>query len=167
MIFLYQVQECILIHEKTHRELRGEYPQLEILRQFHTIQDALTFLESYTGCVINMVKKTFMGITPAGREMMREKKRGHDNPNAQGLSESHRQKIQVSMKKHRKKYPDHHGMLHRSHTLSSRRKISIGMRNIPPRKWCVDEHGHEHFVDAKFVLPIHWVWGRSRHHVRS
>ena len=167
MIFLYQVSDCILIHEKTFRELRQEYPQAEVLRQFHTIQDAVQFLQSYTGCVINEVKKTFMGIPESSRELMRQKKRGVNNPNAQGLSESHRRKIQHSMKHHRQRYPDHHGMLHRPHTMMSRRKIAIGMRNIPKRKWCVDDHGHEHLVDALFVLPPHWVWGRVRHHVRG
>jgi hypothetical protein len=165
MIFLYQVGDCIMIHEKTFRELRSEFPALELLRQFHKIQDALAFLSEYKGCVMNFVKKTFMGIPEASRETMRERKRGENNPNHHGLSDDHRRKISATMRKHRKTYPEHHGMLHRNHTMRSRRKISLGMRRIPKRRWCVDASGKEHLVDATMTLPPYWVWGRVRHHV--
>ena len=166
MIFLYQYQDCVIIHEKTARQLRSEYPKLELLQQFHKIQDVLSYLEHHTGCIMNFVKKTFMGIPEGSRERMRERKRGRNNPNHLGLSETHRRKISHSMRKHRKTRPDEHGMLHRNHTMTSRRKISLGMRKIPKRRWCVDSSGQEHLVDANMVLPPYWVWGRVRHHVR-
>ena len=165
MIYIYQYMNCRIVHDVPLREMQKHYRKIELLCQFHVIQDALRYLERTPGCVMNFVKKTFMGIPEHSRERMRERKRGDRNPNHLGLSDEHRRKISMKMKHHRTQHPEQHGMLHRNHTMKSRRKISIGMRKIPKRRWCVDASGQEHLVDATTTLPPYWVWGRRRHHV--
>lgn len=163
MIFIYQYKNCRVISEETARALRDRYPGLELLCQFHRIQDALRYMDMYSGCTENLVKKQHHGVTPEGRECMREKKLGDANPNADGLSDEHRRKISMSMKKHRRLHPEDHPMLHRKHDMQSRRKIAISMRRIPKRRWALDEHGQEHLIYiTQTTLPPGWTWGRRR-----
>ncbi len=90
MIFIYLKQDVLLISEQTQRELRDKHPGLELIRTFRTIQDARSWAGKQSREVLDLVMKTHTGITPAGRERMRERKRGKNNPNAGGLSASHR-----------------------------------------------------------------------------
>lgn len=165
MIFVYQHHRELIISQTPSREMRMQHRNIELLASFHLVQDALMFAERFQLPIRNLLKKTFSGITPEGRERMREAKRGERNPNARGLSLEHRRNIAHSMKKQR---GEHHPMWNRRHTPSHRRNISFGMMNIPKRRWALDVEGREHLIAADSTLPPGWTWGRRRgitHHI--
>ena len=93
MIFVYWTPAGVMLSDKTRRELQHEHPRLEILRQFRTIQDARMYCQKMRFQVVEDEQPEWTGITPEGRERMREKKRGENNPNSGGLSPEHRRKI--------------------------------------------------------------------------
>ena len=163
MIFLYHASEGVRITETTPREHRRTYPRDEFLMQFHTIQDARRYCERMTYTIIEDIKKSWTGHTPAGLERIREAKRGRKNPNAKGLSETHKRKIGVTMQARR---GEHHHFYNMHHSPRSKMKISLGLRRKPPRKWCLDPEGREHLVYLPFVLPASWCWGRKRGSIR-
>ncbi len=86
MIFIYLQKNHFLISEKTQRELREKHQDLELIRTFRTIQDARSWVMKQSREVLDLVAKQHTGITPEGRERMRDKKRGRNNSNAGGLS---------------------------------------------------------------------------------
>ena len=162
MIFVYQISSGVMISEKTRRELLAEHPKLELLQQFHTIQDARSWCEKMKFHVISDIPKTYTGITPEGRERMREKKRGDGNPNAGGLSTEHRAKI--SRNKQIAYRGEYNPMYNRRHTRAAR--LKIGMANIRRKnmlRWAVDVSGREHMLPRNSQLPPGWAWGRNRH----
>ena len=159
MIFVYQGKEGIVVSEETARQLRGRFEGLELLRTFRTVQDALEWAEGQ-GMVRNLTEKTYTGITPAGRERMREAKRGDKNPNAGGLEEAHKHKIAQTMKTQR--YGEFHHMWRKTHRSRSKLQTAWSLRKLPPRKWAVDTEGVEHRLWLTDPLPEGWVWGRAR-----
>lgn len=159
-VFVYQLPNHeVLISIKTFRELRADHPRLELLRQFHTIQDARAWAEKNAFKVIDTVKSRYTGVTPEGRERMRIAKLGDNNPNANGLSVEHKQKIARAMKTRRGEF---HHLWNRKHKPSSRMKTSLSMRRLPKRRWALDSQGNEHFLFAHMQLPPGWTWGRAR-----
>jgi len=162
MIFIYLQHHHLLISEKTHRELRDEHAGLELIRTFRTIQDARSWAAKQSRDVLDLVQKQHTGITPAGRERMRERKRGANNPNAGGLSPEHRAKI--SRNKQMAYRGEHNPMYNRRHTRSAR--LKIGLANIRRKnmlRWAVDLSGREHMLPRNSQLPPGWAWGRNRH----
>jgi hypothetical protein len=160
MIFIYLKQHVLLISEKTQRELRDEHVNLELIRTFRTIQDARNWVRKQSREVLDLVKKQHTGITPEGREMMRARKRGENNPNAKGLSAHHRDKI--SRNKKMMYMRDGNPMWNRRHKSST--KLLIGMANMRrgKRRWAVDEKNQEHLLPVNSTLPPGWTWGRAR-----
>lgn len=159
MVFVYLHQHRIIISQTPSREMRMLHRGIELLASFHLVQDALKYVDTLPYPVHNEMNTTFSGITPEGRERMRERKRGGNNPNAAGLSQEHRAAISRSMKKQR---GEHHPMWNRPHTMRHRRNISFGMMQIPKRRWAVDLEGREHLIAANGTLPPGWTWGRRR-----
>jgi len=165
MVFVYLHARRVIISPTPSREMRMLHRGIELLASFHLVQDALMFADHLHLPVQNDVISTFSGITPEGRERMRERKRGDKNPNAGGLSREHRAAISRSMKKQR---GEHHPMWNRRHTMPHRRNISFGMMQIPKRRWALDPEGREHLIAANSTLPPGWTWGRRRgvtHHI--
>lgn len=165
MIFLYQTTLGYIISQNTHRELRGKHENLELIRTFRTIQDCREYCEKMKFSVISDIKKQHTGITPEGRERMREKKRGGNNPNTGGLSPEHRRNISLNKKKMYQ--GDGNPMYGRKHHLRSKMKTSWSLRKLPKRRWCVDPTGKEHFLFVHSILPPGWAWGRNRHAGKS
>lgn len=161
MTFLYLTPNGYIISDKTHRELRDVHTKLELVRTFRNVQDCRAYCEKMKFSVISDIKKQYTGITPEGRERMREKKRGTKNPNAGGLSEEHKWKI--SQVKKRTNRGEHHPMYGRKHKALSRLQTSWSLKKLPKRKWCVDPTGKEHFLFVHSTLPPGWAWGRNRH----
>lgn len=161
---LYLHKKTLLASRKTLRELGTGY---ELLSSYNKIQDLIhasrkMFPKLDEVTFDETIKKTYHGHSEESREMMREKKLGENNPNFNGLSDSHKKKISNSMKILRK---THHPMENRKHKPSSRLRISEGMQKYharKKRKWVVDVSGKEHFVTEDFVLPDGWVPGRRR-----
>lgn len=160
MIFVYQMSHGVMISEKPRRELLKTHGNLELLQMFHTIQDARTWCQKMKFSILSDIKKQHTGITPEGRELMREKKRGENNPNAGGLSLEHKRKI--SWRKKMTNRGEFHPMYNRKHRWESRVKTSMSLRRLPKRKWCVDPMGNEHFLFVHSTLPPGWAWGRKR-----
>jgi hypothetical protein len=160
MIFIYLQKNHFLISEKTQRELREKHQDLELIRTFRTIQDARSWVMKQSREVLDLVAKQHTGITPEGRERMRERKRGMNNPNAGGLSASHR--ANISRNKKRMYLRDGNPMYNRKHTLQTRRKMSWGQMRKMKRRWMVDPAGREHLMNITFPLPPGWVLGRAR-----
>lgn len=160
MTFVYLTPAGVMLSNKTLRELQRTHPKLELLRQFRTIQDARRYCQKMRFQVIQDDTPEWTGITPEGRERMREKKRGRNNPNAQGLSPEHRRKISVN--KRRVYQRDGNPMWNRRHKSSTR--LLIGMANMRRgrRRWAVDDQGREHLLLAHSTLPPGWSWGRAR-----
>jgi hypothetical protein len=161
MIFVYLLDRAVLISMQTRRALLQEHPHLEVLRQFHTIQDARRWATTLHLPIQDDVKKTYTGITPEGRERMRERKRGQNNPNAAGLSPAHR--VAISRNKRKAYQGDGNPMFQRKHRATSR--LKIGMANMKRKhrvRWAVDASGREHMLDILTPLPAGWAWGRSR-----
>jgi hypothetical protein len=159
MIFVYQAGLQIIVSAETARELRGKMSGLELLRTFRTIQDALAFAEPL-GTVVNLTKKTHQGLTPEGRQRMRDAKMGEKNPNSGGLTDAHKKKIAETMKTQR--YGEFHHMWRKTHRSRSKMQTSWSLRKLPPRKWAVDLEGVEHRLGLTDPLPEGWVWGRAR-----
>ena len=159
MIFVYWTPEGVMLSDKTMRELQRLHPKLELVRQFRTIQDARAYCVKMRFQVIADDEPEWTGITPEGRERMREKKRGENNPNSGGLSPEHKAKI--SRNKRMAYRGEHNPMWNRRHKSSTR--LLIGLANIRRRgrRWAVDEQGREHFI-AYSTLPPGWTWGRAR-----
>lgn len=164
MTFLYLVSGGYIISEKTPRELRKLHPHLELIRTFRTIQEARRYSEKMKFPVIQDIKKSWTGITPEGREMMREKKRGAQNPNHGGLSQEH--KMKISRNKRERYRGEGNPMYNRRHRSLSKMKTSWSLRKLPKRRWCVDPLGTEHLVFYSFQLPVGWAWGRARNITR-
>lgn len=160
MVFVYLTSAGVMISEKTRRELIPEHPKLELLQQFHTIQDARAWCQRMKFSIVSDIKKQHTGITPEGRELMREKKRGDKNPNSGGLSELHKKRI--SDVKKRTNRGEFHPMYNRKHRLRSRLQTSWSLRKLPKRKWMLDPDGNEHFVFEHTELPPGWCLGRAR-----
>lgn len=159
MIFVYLYAGEYIISQKVYRMLRLEYPGLELITSFHKIQHALAFVGNAP--MKNLTGKTFTGLTPESREAMREAKRGARNPNAAGLSETHKRRISQSMKAKRRRDAI---LYHRTFRgMSCRNAISQAMKKLPKRRWALDLEGHEHFWFAERELPPGWTWGRARH----
>jgi len=160
MIFIYWTPAGVMLSDKTLRELQREHPRLELLRQFRTIQDARVYCQKMRFQVVEDEQPEWTGITPEGRERMREKKRGENNPNAGGLSPEHRRKI--SENKRRMYQRDGNPMWNRRHR--PRARLLIGMANMRRRgrRWAVDDQGREHFLVPGSTLPPGWAWGRAR-----
>jgi len=106
MMFISQHAGVLLIHREPVRTLREQYPGMELLRTFQKIQDAITWCKRQPQQYINLTGKMHSGITPAGRERMRERKRGANNPNASGLSAEHRERIALALRRIRQ--GEHH-----------------------------------------------------------
>ena len=159
MTFLYGIRDCYYITNMPLREFRVKYPGVELISQFATIQAALQYCEKRRFSVKNLLKKSYTGITPEGRERMREKKLGDNNPNADGLSEEHKRKIAQALKKRRGEF---HHMYNQKHRLSSRIKTSMSLRRLPKRRWCLGPDGREHLQFCYLPLPEGYVWGRRR-----
>lgn len=165
MTFLYLVPGGYIISLNTPRELRARYPELELIRTFRTLQDCRAYCEKHRFSVIQDVKKSWTGITPEGREMMREKKRGAQNPNHGGLSQEH--KMKISRNKRLRYRGEGNPMYNRRHHPLSKMKTSWSLRKLPKRRWCVDPLGKEHLVFYSFQLPVGWAWGRVRNITRQ
>ena len=159
MIFVYQAKQQIIVSAETIRELRGKMSGLELLRTFRTIQDALAYADTL-GTVVNLTKKTYQGLTPEGRQRMRDAKMGDKNPNSGGLTDAHKKKIAETMKTQR--YGEFHHMWRKTHRSRSKMQTSWSLRQLPPRKWAVDTEGVEHRLWLTDPLPEGWVWGRAR-----
>jgi hypothetical protein len=162
MIFIYLKNNMLLISRATQRELRDEHGMLEVMRMFRTIQDARSWVGKQSREVLDLVPEQYTGITPAGRERMRERKRGKNNPNASGLSAQHRQNISRNKKK--MYLGEGNPMYNRHHTRSAR--LKIGLANIRRKnmlRWAVDASGREHMLPSNSQLPPGWAWGRNRH----
>jgi hypothetical protein len=159
MMFVYLHDQTVIISEMPMRALRHRYRKLELLSSFHRVQDALRYADQLHLPIINLTKRHFSGITPEGRERMRDTKRGKNNPNAAGLSLMHRRKISIAMKKQR---GEHHPMWNKKLSPQHRRNISVGMMMIPKRRWALDAQGDEHLLPADHQLPPGWTWGRRR-----
>lgn len=160
MIFVYWTPEGVMLSEKTLRELRALHPNIEIVRQFRTIQDARQYCIKMRFQVISDIAKQYTGITPEGKERMREKKRGENNPNHGGLSPEHRAKI--SRNKKLAYRGEFNPMWNRRHKSSTRLKIGMANMRRSKRRWATDEQGKEHFIAAFSILPPGWSWGRKR-----
>lgn len=163
MIFVYLVYkpiEHLRVTRKTWKEMLLDGVQCEILRQFKTIQDARNWIHTQSKKVEDEIEETYTGITPEGRERMREKKRGANNPNAGGLSPEHKAKI--SQNKRIAYRGEFNPMYNRRHKPSSRLKIGIANMRRGKRRWAVDEYGKEHFISIAKGLPPGWTWGRAR-----
>ena len=159
MIFVYWTPSGVMLSDKTLRELQRQHPKLELVRQFRTIQDARRYCQKMRFQVVSDEQPEWTGITPEGRERMREKKRGANNPNHGGLSPEH--KANISRNKRMAYRGEFNPMWNRRHKSSTR--LLIGMANIRRRgrRWAVDEQGREHFI-AYSTLPPGWTWGRAR-----
>ena len=159
-MFLYLTPQGVMLSDQTQRELQRRHPRLELLRQFRTAQDARRYCEKMRWQLVLDEAPEWTGITPAGRERMREKKRGENNPNSGGLSAEHRRKI--SLNKRRMYQRDGNPMWNRKHRAQAR--LLIGLANIRRRgrRWAVDDQGREHFLVPGSTLPPGWAWGRAR-----
>jgi len=160
MMFISLHAGVLLVHQQPVRELREHHPGLELVRTFQKIQDALAWCERQLQPYRNLTGKMHSGITPAGRERMRDSKRGASNPNASGLSPQHREKIAQTLRRIRQ--GEHHPMWNRSHRVSSRLKTSITMRQLPKRCWYLDDAGQEHLCFITDAVPATWRRGRKR-----
>lgn len=163
MIFVYLVYKPIehyRVTYKTWKQMRMDGVECEILRQFKTIQDARAWVRSQSPKNLeDEIEATYTGLTPEGRERIREAKLGEKNPNYGGISIEHKQKIARAMKVRRGEF--HHFYNHR-HKPSSKLKTSMSLRRLPKRKWALDPNGNEHFLFAHTQLPPGWTWGRKR-----
>lgn len=157
MIYLFQREDIWYLSDQ---HPRMSHPGSELLGVFKKIQDAQRYCEKQQHPVTSLVNTTWTGITPEGREKMREAKRGHKNPNASGLSDAHKRKIAATMKKQRR--GEHHHFYNMHHTPRSKLKISLGMKHRGPRRWALSPDGREHFMYLPFTLPDGWCWGRRR-----
>ena len=160
MMFISQHAGVLLIHREPVRTLREQYPGMELLRTFQKIQDAITWCKRQPQQYINLTGKMHSGITPAGRERMRDHKRGANNPNASGLSPEHRERIALALRRIRQ--GEHHPMWNRRHRVSSRLKTSVAMQRLPKRIWWVDLDGVEHLCFITQQVPPTWRRGRKR-----
>jgi hypothetical protein len=160
MMFISQHQNMLLIHHQPVRELREQYPGMELIRTFQKIQDAITWCQRQPQPWVNLTGKMHSGITPAGRERMREHKRGANNPNASGLSPEHRERIARALRRIRQ--GEHHPMWNRRHRVSSRLKTSFSMQRLPKRCWYLDAEGQEHLCFVTDPVPPTWRRGRKR-----
>lgn len=165
MTFLYLVPAGYVISQLSPREFREHHQTHELIRTFRTLQDCRNYCSRWKFHVIEDVKKSWTGITPEGRELMREKKRGHLNPNHGGLSPEH--KMKISRNKKQQYRGDGNPMYGRKHHPRSKMKTSWSLRKLPKRRWCVDPTGKEHFLFAHSILPPGWAWGRHRHAGKS
>lgn len=165
MMFVYWTPAGVMLSNKTFRALHHHHPKMELLRQFRTIQDARRYCQQMGWHVVLDEQPEWTGITPEGRQRMREKKRGMNNPNAGGLSAEHR--ANISRNKQQAYRGEFNPMWNRRHTSSTR--LKMGMANIrrSRRRWAVDVHGQEHFIAAMSLLPPGWAWGRKRNITQS
>ena len=157
MTFLFHHQG---VHYLNDRHPRHTHPGSELLGVYKKIQDALTHARRQNIVVVSLLSRSWTGHTPEGRERIRAAKLGMNNPNAQGLSAEHREHIAQTMRAQRR--GEHHHFYNMHHSPRSRLKISLGMKQLSPRRWCRDIQGNEHFVYLPFVLPEGWAWGRRR-----
>jgi len=161
MMFVYWTPAGVVLSNLTLRVLQRKHPKLELLRQFRTIQDARSYCQKMRFHVVQDEQPEWTGITPEGRERMREKKRGSNNPNAGGLSPEHR--AAISRNKRMAYRGEFNPMWNRRHKSSTRLKIGMANMRRSRRRWAVDAEGQEHFIAAMTALPPGWAWGRSRH----
>lgn len=98
-------------------------------------------------------------VTQQSREKMSQAKRGERNPNFHGLSHGHREKLRLANLHRRGEF---HHFYNRRHTATTKLRMSLSQRQLPPRKWCQDGQGGTHFVFLPFDLPLGWTWGRGR-----
>lgn len=140
------------------------YKAAEIVRTFNQFSGAeafanragITFREIFKG----KVKKPYSAET---REKMRQKKLGALNPNAKGLSETHKRRIGNKI---RGLYLGANNINHgRPRSRLDRMKISQGKyreaRRVK-RRWALSPFGKEHLVPIDILLPEGWVFGRRR-----
>jgi hypothetical protein len=160
MIFLYLTSQGVMISDAPPKIFLKQHRKSELLRQFKKIQDCREHCRKMNIVVMSDIKKQYTGVTPEGRERMREKKRGTRNPNAGGLSWQH--KWNISQVKKRTNHGEFHPMYGRKHRTSSKLQTSWALKKLPKRRWAVDVLGKEHFIFAHSTLPPGWAWGRSR-----
>lgn len=160
MIFISEHAGIFLIHRHPVRFMMKQYPGLQLMRTFSQVQDAIAWCAKSHLITRNLTGKVHTGITPDGRERMRERKRGRNNPNAAGLSMMHRNKISLALRRIRQKHL--HPMWNRQHRTSSRMKTSITMMSLPKRIWWLDEHNQEHLRFLTEQVPVGWHRGRKR-----
>lgn len=156
MIYLFRVEREYWISDVHPRKT---HPGMEIIGIYKKIQDARRASAKMNLEVTSLLKRSWSGLTPEGRERLRESKLGDKNPNAAGLSEMHKRKIAAKMKYRR---GEHHHFYNFRHTPTGKLKISLGMKKLPPRRWVLSPEGREHFIYLPFTLPEGWTWGRRR-----
>lgn len=166
MIFLYERYKPLehILSNIPLRVLKQEGFRGEILRQFQDLAAAEEYCKSqhpkYITRLIKVkgVRKKFSAET---REKMRQAKLGEKNPNAKGISESHRRKISIARYRLGIRR-ELHFTWNIPRPLSTRRKISATMRNKPKRRWVLDPEGKEHRILASDPIPTNWIPGRKR-----
>jgi hypothetical protein len=157
MIYLFSHQGTYYLGDEHPRKT---HPGSEVIGIYKKIQDAQMMARKLSLSVTSLLQKSWTGLTPEGLQRIREAKVGHKNPNAAGLSDTHKRKIAATMKKHRR--GEHHHFYNMRHSPTNKLKISLGMKKLGPRRWVLSPEGREHFVYLPFLLPSGWTWGRKR-----
>ena len=110
------------------------------------------------GIIDKVTRKRTRLHTPDSLARIRAAKMGDKNPNAKGLSETHRKKISKALRGTWR--GERNPMYNRRHSWVSRQRLAFAASQIP-RRWCVEPSGKTHYVDMRtFILPENWQWGR-------
>lgn len=140
------------------------YKKAELVRTFNKFSGAIAFAKktniTFQEVFAGKVKRPHSTET---RHKMRLKKLGSFNPNAKGLSETHKRRIGNKI---RGLYVGANNINHgRPRTRLDRMKISQGKyleaRRVK-RRWALSPWGKEHLVPYYMILPQGWVFGRKR-----
>lgn len=130
----------------------------EVLTSFRSLEAAENYTKKFKQIIYK--KKGRYTFSVAHREKLAAKKLGRLNPNAKGLSDTHKAKISMAMRRQRRGY--NHHMWGKHFSAMSRFKISLSKRGQPKRKWALDEQGNERLILAEMTIPPGWIWGRRR-----
>lgn len=160
--FLYEIgRKSYLLTLHSPRELRHRYPKAELVRQFHDLESARNYCEKLPEVIDEVNQRDKFDSNH--RQKLAEAKMGSRNPNAKGLSESHKKNIGKSMRG-KNVGPTN---INFGRPRSSRIKLAISQTkklqaSIKKRRWVVSDSGKEFLVTLDFNLPAGWSWGRKR-----
>ena len=160
MIIIYLLHGRFIISDLSRRTFLTENAGAEMVTSFHSIQVARRWAEKCGHQVIDLVKTLWTGMTPEGKQRLREARQGEKNCNFGGLTHEHRRNIARAMKVRRGEF---HHFYNKKHRVRSRLQTSVTLSETwrkHPTRWAVDEFEHSHRITG--ALPPGWRWGRVK-----
>ena len=150
--------EYWIVDEKSLQEVPKPREMLIKLSTVEAIREYVITQNKTDQAIVDRCRDRTGWHTPEGRERIRQAKLGDKHPHANGLSETHKEKISKTMKGTRVgEFNPMYGRKHKKETIA---KIRQKAYERPKRRWCVEPSGKLHLFELDFSLPEDWQWGR-------